>query len=455
MRVSHLICGLVAASLLAGCAGLSTPEADRNPAVKVAGSIASPLNITPLSGFVDEWSSKSAAGGDFSGAYTRLMIFSDTVAGADGDTAELKYEKRSLLTRALFGKDFSINLTAYVSVGSYETTVPLATIGHQSNSDGELWSRVIHHSKSDFPLFLVKNDGSASIPTVRVGVAGTKTYTSRGAATAVQAVLGIVRATSASSAVVTRLSEQSTKDRARAVDDAISKLFASGIAEDHWSDRDLRTWSVDKGRPRGASVDFRIPGDESDWNSTPHSVGRWTITFDFPRPSIFADWRICGDDNSMPRCAATREKAERKVHEDLDAGEVLNYALLNGANGLGTIRAILSQQDWYVAVQSALADKDKAKASEAAGGMCRRIRNEITGLGLNGFDSEIVVWAVVHGMPLPGGVKFFESVNDCKKPLDTIASHRKDAIERQARDRRTSDSDGSTALATSEPNPGR
>ena len=111
----------------------------------------------------------------------------------------------------------------------------------------------------NFPLFLVKTDGSASIPTVKLSVKGTKSYSSRGAATAVQVALGVAQASGQPASVVTRISEQSTKDKARAVDDAISKLFGSGITEEHWSDRDLRTWSIsEKHQPRGVRVTFRF-----------------------------------------------------------------------------------------------------------------------------------------------------------------------------------------------------
>lgn len=424
-----LLCTIV---LLSACSAppRNTPGSE---AIQITSSrgegTAKPVNITPLSTYEDEWAAPSAAGGDFAGAYTRLMIFSDLAASGGDEAENLAYKKRGYLTRAIVGKDFSLNLTVHVTVGAYESTVPLATIGHQSNSDGELWNRVIHHSKSDFPLFLVKNDGSASIPSVKIGVAGTKSYTSRGAATAVQVALGIAKATGAQANVVTRLSEQTTKDKARAVDDAISKLFASGIAEEHWTDRDLRSWSVGRDRPRGAKISFQVPSDEDDWNSTPRPVGNWTVTFDFPRPSIFADWRICGD-SDLPRCVANRQQAERKVHESVDPGEVLNYVLLNGSNSLGTIRAFLSQQDWYVAAQPAFLDK--AKANETASGFCRRIRNEITGLGLNGFDSDIVVWAVINGMPLPKSIDF-QQVADCKAPLNTIAEHKRNAAESLAR----------------------
>lgn len=387
---------------------------------------AKPINLTPLSKYTDEWQLSTSAGASFSDAYTRLLILGEVLADGgqpnSSQTTPLLYKERAWWLRALLGQEFSINLTAKVAVGAFETTVPLATIGHQSNSDGEQWSRVIHHAKSNFPLFLVKADGSTSVPVVKLSVNGTKSYSSRGAAAAVQVALGVARATAQPVSVVTRLSEQSNKDKARAIDTAISKLFSSGVTEEHWTDRDLRLWSVDDNRrPRGVVVDFAIPSDEQDWNSPAQKVGRWTITFDYPRPSIFSDWRICNTD-TIPRCARTRADAEKHVHKEIDASEVLNYVLWNGDNNLGTIRAFVSQQDWYVSAQTALATP--GTAATTASSLCRRIANEITGLGLNGFDARIVVWAIANGMPLPAGAPNFANVNDCKAAIVPIESLR-------------------------------
>lgn len=394
------------------------------------------INITPLSAYKDEWSFVTSAPKDvsFSNSYTRLLIYSDIYAAngqENGDTIPLKYQPRTWLRRAIVGRVFSINLTTNVSVGDFETTVPLATVGHESNSEGEKWNRVIHHSKSNFPLFLVKSDGSASVPVVKISVNGTKSYSSRGAAGALQVALGVAQATTQSASVVTRLSEQSTRDKARAIDDAISQLFASGITEEHWTDRDLRMWQVGEGMtPNGVKVEFTIPKDDQDWNSEPLSVGTWTITFDFPRPSIFSDWRICPT-KTISRCTTSRTEAESKILTDINASEVLNYVLVNNDPGLGTIRAFISQQDWYLSSQTALAKLDGTgnpttleMNKSTANAFCRRIANEITGIGLNGFDANIVVWAIIEGMPMQNGSQVFESASDCKNSIDPIKAEK-------------------------------
>lgn len=386
-------------------------NAQSNPGTGSGGQSAVAVNLTPFSGYRDNWNTLKGQGVDFSGAYTRLSISNQLAKDEVGVAADAKrYSPRNAAKRAIVGLDFSMNLTAKVTVGAFESTVPLATVSHQSDAKGEHWSRVIHHSLNNFPLFLVRSDGSSSTPVIKISVKGANSYSSRAAAAGVQAALGVARASGQAASVITRLSEQSTKDKARSIDEAISRLFASGIEEEHWTDRDLRLWGTDKGIAKGVVVDFNIPTADDDWNSAPMAVGSWTLTFDYPRPSIFSDWRVCGAD-TLPRCAKNRGDAEKNVRAELDASEVLNYALVSSSGGLGTIRAFLAQQDWYLALASQAPGKPTASA------FCSRIRNEIVSLGLNAFDAHVVVWAVSKGMPMPVGTPDLSTVDVCKDSI--------------------------------------
>lgn len=407
---------------------IKTPIAAAPEPPRHLGERIPPINVTPLSVYDDQWQGGTPEGRFFANSYTKVIITSDLYADrqssatSDNQPSILRYRNRSWLSRALVGQELSITLTAKVTVGAFEATFPLATIGYQSDSEGEQWNRVIHHSMSHSPLFLVKSDGSASVPIVRLSVNGTNSYASRGAAAAIQTALGVARATTQPATVITRLSEQSTKDRARAVDTAISKLFGSGIAEEHWTDRDLRAWRVSgNDEPHGVRITFRIPSSQGDWDSSLFEVGTWTITFDYPRPSIFSDWRICGTDR-IPRCVISRENAERAIHKEVDPGQVLSYALVDGNQGLGTIRAYLSQQDWYTSAHVEMGNSTTAEG--AASSLCRRIRNEITTLGLNGFDAAIVVWAVAKGMPMPSSAPDFRSIQDCESSIGVVENDR-------------------------------
>lgn len=409
---------------------------DKNPVVATAF-----IDITPYTNFDDRWSSGKGSdneqtkimGGDFSDCYTRLLISSDVYADGKkttppengnetstqpNDIGEYSYKPRSWLARALLGKEFSLNFTTNVVVGSLEETIPLVTIGHASNSDGEKWSRVIYHNDQSHPLFLVKGSGNNAIPKITVTMHGSKSYASRGAASALQVVFSAVNAISPTLPIATTLSAQSSKNRANALDAAISKLFGTDVKEEHSTSHDFRFWSEKNGQPNGINVTLSVPYPGENWASDDNhktakekkgQVGTWTIAFDYPRPSIFSDWRICGKgkEDEKIRCMQDKQTAQQRVIADIDASEVLNYDLLNDGKKLGTIRSFLLQQEWFNQAQTKLvaASTKQAKTKNAvkttATQMCRSIRNSITGLNLNGFDANIVVWAVLRGMSWP------------------------------------------------------
>ncbi|WP_146909752.1 hypothetical protein [Arenimonas daejeonensis] len=379
------------------------------------------VNITPWSGYVDEWKEPSYRGADFSGMYTRLMIHGEMASrgGQDDGTEVLPYEPRGWVARAFVDRDFSMNLSAHVTAGNFVATVPLATISHESGSKGESWSRSIHHSRSGFPLFLVSVDGRSSAPSVKISVNGSKSYTSRGAATAMQVAVGISDAVSHNLPVITRLTQSVAKEQAIALDDAISRLFASGLTEEHWSDRDLKEWRVgEEGEPRGVHVRFFIPKDYS-WNSKePRYVGSWILTFDYPRPSVFSDWRVCPEQNQLKRCVTDKVQAQHNAMTSFSAGEILNYPVLVGGQETGSVHALLSQKAWFTASQVAMANRNKADA--AGSNFCRLIVNEITGLGLNEFDARAVVWAVAKGMPMADAAISLDKATGCRAIIAEI-----------------------------------
>ncbi len=418
---------------LAGCANLPRVTSARPDEYKDSGlrtksfaslaearpGAASPIDITPLSTYEDSWSAANGTGASFSDAYTRLIIHSEVSGEAKkslSQTKKMLYKPRPWLSRALVARDYSVNLTAKVIAGAFEATVPLATISHQSGSKGEHWSRSIHHSKQSYPLFLVSSTGGTSTPTIKFSVKGDRSYASRAAATAVQVALGIAHATAQNTRLITALSENSARDSARAMDEAVSRLFGSGLSEEHWSDRDLKYWNASNGQPQGARITFDLPEDPKNWNSHADTVGTWTVTFDYPRPSVFVDWRICST-SELPRCTTTRNEAEANVLREVNPGQVLNFPIAPGEQGLGSIRAYLSQQDWYTASMLGLAVP--ARRAAAASTLCRTIVNEITGIGLNSFDAAIVVWAVAKGMPISEGPSL-DAAPDCMAMIKKV-----------------------------------
>ncbi|MDR3429006.1 hypothetical protein [Silvimonas sp.] len=383
--------------------------------------------ITPFTGYSDKWSASNAHGDDFPGAYTRVIVTAkldadgkatastkttsgdEANASASGSPAKATqaypYQPRPWIWRALWGEEFAINLSARVTADGFDVVIPLATLGHQSNSEGEQWQRVVYHDVSSFPLFLIKTSSSGMSPRVAVSLNGTKTITSRGASAGLSVALQLVNAVSKMPPVVTTLTQGLTREHANAVDTAISQLFSEGISESQVSDRDLRLWNADlTNQGGGLEISFSIPRNEGNWDSDADPIGVWNITFDAPRPSIFSDWRACGENvPKIPHCATNIATATTNVLAAISANEVLSYNLVDtaGQKELGSISSYLLQKDWY---STSMAAFGKANTQHDVDNFCRQIRSAITSLNLNGFDADIVTWGVYAGMPLPDGV---------------------------------------------------
>lgn len=357
------------------------------------------LQATSLTHFHDADITGRAVDEHFSNSYTRVVIRSslgnEILAPGVGKPESAPNQDRNLLTRLLLGKKVDLNLSAKIKIGDYETTASLLTISHQSNSDGELWNRSVSHALLNFPLFLVRQDGEANIPEISFSFAGTTEYSSNMAAAALQVAIGGIQQVSPDAGVITKLTAQASKDKARAIDKALQNIFSSGVKEMHMSHRDLR-----KSQPAGGvSVELWIPNKEGKWDEKDlRTLGAWSISFDAPRPSIFSDWSLCTDQTL--RCQPSREKALHAVHLDINPGQVLNYNLVKSGNSLGTIKAYLLQQDWYVSAASEFSGIEPTDR-KVGDKFCKDIYNTITNLGLNGDDADIVIYAVTEGLPLP------------------------------------------------------
>lgn len=432
-----IVIGAVLAGALSGCAGTlpqppqavmaspaapaTAPAARPAPAAAPAASTPRSVDITPLHDFKEQWGDPTEAGANFSGQYTRLLITA-SVSGNGSGGSTLPYKPRNILQRALWGKEFNFVLTAKLRIpDTLEFTVPLAIIGHQSNSNGETWLRELSIERRDFPLFLVKRDGRTSNPSLSAEVKGSNTYTSRGAAAGVSALARVSQLTGAAPSVITQLTKDSTKAAATQFDLALSNLLASSVTERTNSDRPLAHWPAESRKsPKGLEIILKVPksGDWDDQDAM--EVGRWIISFAAPRPSVFSDWSVCTPPQSdktnvnVIRCSGTISEAQGEISAEVQPSEILNFDLVNGASQkLGTIRAFLAQQEWFTTAVVAFSGPNAEADDNASNLFCRRVINEITALDLSEFDARLVLWAVYKGMP----VKFpdlFKRAADCK-----------------------------------------
>ncbi len=342
----------------------------------------------------------------FSDTYTRLVVSSILPADGDGGAGPvgvLPYQPRGALARFLAGSTHSVNMTAKVTVGAFTATVPLATIGHASNAaEGEAFTRTVYHQAENFPLFLVKRDGSNAIVSVQFSLKASTQYQGSAAAL-IQTAQSVIQAVVPQSAVLTTLTQQSTKDVASAIDNTLAKLLAMSIDEEPWVDNDIRRWGG------GVSATFSIPAIEGAWDRVDdyRTVGTWTVRFADPRPSIFSDIEVCERSFTLrgESCALTLADAiQRAQQASLDRPEeVLGFQLVNGAQALGTVAAFLKQQDFWTSAQKAFQGAGSPKPDDISL-FCRSIRNAITGLNLNSIDAGIVTVAVQHSAAFSSAV---------------------------------------------------
>lgn len=419
----QLIVILLGILLLGGCASVDTTSlpkvsrTDPNEPGKNTSNQHKTIDLTPLTDFNNLHKENTAQGNLIANTYTRILITGEGYEKS-GAESELDYNNRSWLARYFWAKKYDLNLSARILIGCYETTVPLVTISHNSGREGEQWLRTVNHQFLSSPLFLVKEDGSMSVPSIHFKLSASNEYTSNMAGSALQVAITAIRQISPEAKILTTLTEQSSKDTARAIDEAIGKLFGSSIMEEHIYDQALRKWQSEG----GVSISLYIPKQEGNFSDASKcNVGKWIVNFDEPRPSIFSDWRLCGVAKEGIRCKKNKNEALKAIYKEISPGQVLSYELMKAGAKSITIRSYITQQEWYISALSSFSNKI-ATDKEIAETICRNIVNSITDLGLNSEDADIVVWAAINGLPKAKNMyqNAYKNAETCSRVLNKI-----------------------------------
>ena len=376
------------------------------PSPSLASTQTPQIDVTPITAYKNT-NNQDGIDIPFSDAYTRIVITSVTSEGPrsdgssrQGEVQTMGYQERGWLERYVMGKKYDLNLTAKIRIGAYEETIPLTTLSHTSNREGESWGRNISHELSGFPWFLVKPGDAASVPNVSVEFTGSETYQSGVAATTLQAALSGIRAVAPEVTVVTTLSNAGTKDKANAIDAAISKIFSNSISERHVSDRELEKWRTSG----GMEITVNAPRKDADWNGSLGRLGVWTIAFELPRVSVFSDERLCPSGSSkLLHCVNSLKTGQDEVWKKANATSILAYPLIKNAGNSTTIKTYLLQQPWFGTIQAGFSG-NQASDQWLAEGLCMTVRDSITGLGLNSNDAELIKWAMIVGMQHPKAI---------------------------------------------------
>lgn len=357
---------------------------------------------------------------------------SENTSATDDTDASMGYPSTNLFSRYFVQPQRSIAATANLSAGAFIATVPLLTLSQSGGRNGDAWNRVIYSRIEDFSWFLVKMDGSNSVLSAKFTLSATKSIQFQGAVTGLNVAVSLARQLAPHGTLLTALTENMAKTRAEALDKTISSLFSMTIAETHAVDIDFRRW-----RPKGmVLLDVSVPSG-STVNGPVSAVGSWALSLEAPRPSIFADVRICPETDSGA-CVEDGATATTNIISRVHAADVLSFPIipLTPPNtALGTIATFISQRDGFSTGIASIAAEKPTKTGSSTGSvagaqLCKNIIDWTSSLGFSPLDQDIILWAVATGMPsIPKGTadKLLGACND-----DTIkaliAKHSAEAV---------------------------
>lgn len=348
--------------------------------------------------------------------------------GDDQTNDSMGYPPTGIFSRYFVQPQRSVTVSANLSAGAFVATVPLLSLSHAGGRTGDVWNRTVYSRIEDFQWFLVRRDGSNSVLSARFTLSATKSIQFQGAVTGLNVAVALARQLAPQGTLLTELTANSAKTRADALDKTISNLFAMQIAEVHAVDLDVRKWSRNDALTLGVSVPS---GPDINGNVKP--VGIWTLSLEGPRPSIFADVRICPPKEGSS-CVEEPGKAKEKVIGSVRASDVLSFPIIpltppNAA--LGTIATYISQHDGFsTGIASIMAEKDAGAGTPATGSLasaqiCKSVLQWTSALGFSSLDQDIILWAIATAMPsiqAKVGAKLLAACHD-----DTVA-----ALEKQS-----------------------
>jgi hypothetical protein len=336
----------------------------------------------------------------------------------DDSAPSMGYTATGIFSRYFVQPQSSITLSANLSAGAFVATVPLLALSHAGGRNGDAWNRTIYSRAEDFQWFLVRRDGSNSVLSAKFTLSATKSIQFQGAVTGLNVAVSLARQLAPQGTLLTELTANTAKTRADALDKTISSLFAMTIAEVHAVDLDFREWH----EKSGVTLNVSVPSDSA-INGDVSAIGSWSLTLEAPRPSIFADVRICPASESSS-CTGDIASAKTEVIAEVRAADVLSFSVIPLAppnTALGSIATYVSQHDGFsTGIASIAAEKDAktgtaATDSLASDQLCKNILQWTSALGFSSLDQDITLWAVATGMPsIPAktGKKLLDACND-------------------------------------------
>ena len=367
-------------------------------------------------------SSKLNPNTGYSDMYTRFVLFGRDGAGPgtpNDDTGRTNYrnyraERPSWIARLFTREERSVVAVARVSVlnPNLDMTIPLYSVSYNSGGeDGESWATAFTSSHVRSPLFRITGNSRFAL---NVKTSTSDSTQSSGFSTAISALTSAVSLVSPQAGVLTTLSEDSTKDRATALDGAISELLSYSISEEIEFGRLLGAWKSDayidlhgcapfvrgegdraRGVPRSANRRRvnQLCANERDLDGRQnHFIGSWRLTMTCPRFSLFSPRTLCKSDGTIEdvSTAAGRKGIHGQIADAVSDSLVLEEQL--GENA--TIRSTIRGADFFVAFVGI--DQPDAENYST---FCASTMSAIRQTGLTGLDAALALRATLRLMP--------------------------------------------------------
>lgn len=436
--VQALLCA-VSVVALAGCAGtVAAPKVaaviDDSPPPPPSPGPSPASTPTPFSlvryvgGSTSNWSNQDHANAalnvnfGYADLYTRFVLVdtaadlgtSRAVPGSPQVFRSYRNERQPWFARLGSDEERSVVAVARINLmnPTLALTVPLYSVSYNSGGDnGEAWATAMTSSYVSSPLFRITGNSRFDLT---VSTTVSNSVQSSGFSTAISALTNAVSLISPASGILTPLSADANRNRAAALDTALSSLLSYSTSEEISFGRMVSSWRPDAAislsgcapfvrsendRPRGSTGNSRSPQPNSVCGTSPdldggynRFIGTWSLVLTCPQFSLFSSRSICTGGENMENISdsAKRTGIFREIAAAVSNSLVLEESL--GENV--TIRSLIRGADFFIDFVA----NDSPTAVDY-GRFCASMMDLVRRNGLTGLDAALSLRASLNLMP--------------------------------------------------------
>ena len=353
-----------------------------------------------------QWNDANISPKDFSDLYTRIEIETTTACAGSacqnyGNNGPQKrsyaLERRGWLARLLSNRTTSITAFAKAEIRDPDvaTSLPLFSVSHNSiRGSGEVFVTTFTSSHVQAPLFRI---GPNTTLTIHLkGTISDKTETDA-TAMIVQAVQDAISIAAPTSSVLTALSRDEVSRSTAAFDSMLGGLFSQDITENIELGRLLDTWQVNSELQVQGAIPWGLVKGEDDnvavanGSRPDKQIGTWHIKLTCPRPSLFSAKDLCKNEDGVKTFnISNKEELQSSIISEVSPSLILQTKLGSGT----TVQEFIQIKPWYTAF---IGKKEKNPSDTKS--FCTETLSALYALGLNNFDSMLVLRAMSLRMP--------------------------------------------------------